>query len=54
MFGSKDLNENGARMAVHQGPFGEEASEQEDRQGIVEGWIHFGMRLAGLRVGDAT
>jgi uncharacterized protein YndB with AHSA1/START domain len=49
-----DMQELGARMAVHHGPFGVDEAEQVDRRGIVEGWIHFGMRLAGLRVGDAT
>ncbi len=49
-----DMEELGARMAIHHGPFGAEESDQIDRRGIIEGWIHFGMRLAGLRVGDAT
>ena len=49
-----DMQELGSRLAIHHGPFGTEESELQDRQGVVEGWIHFGMRLAGLRVGDAT
>lgn len=47
------LYENGSRLAIHHGPFGETPEEQGDRQGIIEGWIHFGMRLAGLREGRA-
>lgn len=42
------------RMAVHHRPFEDSEAGQAARQGIVEGWIHFGMRLAGLRKGDAT
>ncbi|MGV3616545.1 MAG: SRPBCC family protein [Fimbriimonas sp.] len=49
-----DMEELGSRMAVHHGPFGTDEAEQLDRRGIIEGWIHFGMKLAGLRVGDAT
>ena len=47
------LYEHGARMAVHHGPFGTTEEDQNARQGIVEGWIHFGMVLAGLREGAA-
>jgi uncharacterized protein YndB with AHSA1/START domain len=41
----------GSRLAIYHGPFGTDDNEQADRQGILEGWIHFGMRLAGLAVG---
>ncbi len=27
--------------------------EQDDRQGAVEGWLHFGMKLAGLKESSA-
>lgn len=49
-----DHQELGARMAIHHGPFPLDAVGQEDRRGTIEGWIHFGMKLAGLRPGDAT
>jgi uncharacterized protein YndB with AHSA1/START domain len=42
-----DTEDGGSDMTVEHWPFGED--EAADRQGIVEGWIHFGMRLAGLR-----
>ena len=34
------------RIGIFHGPF---EGDSSDRQGVVEGWIHFGMRLAGLR-----
>jgi uncharacterized protein YndB with AHSA1/START domain len=38
--------DGGTRLAIFHGPFqGDDAS----RRGIIEGWIHFGMRLAGLK-----
>lgn len=40
--------EGGTRMTIEHGPFG--PGDEGERQGITEGWIHFGMRLAGLRV----
>ena len=40
--------EGGTDMKVEHGPFGPD--DAEERQGILEGWIHFGMHLAGLRV----
>jgi uncharacterized protein YndB with AHSA1/START domain len=46
------LFEHGARLAIFHGPFDATQSDQEARQGIVEGWIHFGMILAGIRRGD--
>jgi uncharacterized protein YndB with AHSA1/START domain len=45
------LFESGGRLAVHHGPFELSETDQSARQGIVEGWIHFGMVLAGLRDG---
>jgi uncharacterized protein YndB with AHSA1/START domain len=39
--------QDGTRMGIFHGPFS--TDDAQDRQGIVEGWIHFGMRLAGLR-----
>jgi uncharacterized protein YndB with AHSA1/START domain len=41
--------EAGTRLAIYHGEFGEDELEVADRQGIIEGWIHFGMKLAGLR-----
>lgn len=48
-----DLDEESARLAIYHGPFDASERSQGDRQGIIEGWIHFGMLLAGLRVGEA-
>lgn len=45
---------NGTRMAIYHGQFGDDEMEAADRQGIIEGWIHFGMKLAGLRAGSET
>src|SRR5579862_2000976 len=39
----------GTRLGIYHGPFGEE--DQEARQGIIEGWIHFCMLLGGLTAG---
>jgi len=44
--------ESGTRMAIFHKEFGQDAVEVADRQGIIEGWIHFGMKLAGLRDGS--
>lgn len=41
--------EGGSVMTITQGMYGESPAHQQDRQGHVEGWIHFGMVLAGLR-----
>jgi uncharacterized protein YndB with AHSA1/START domain len=46
--------EGGSRMTITHGPWNESKDAQDDRQGVREGWIHFGMRLAGLRSGEAT
>jgi uncharacterized protein YecA (UPF0149 family) len=46
--------EGGTRLTVDHAPWDDSQEAQDERQGIVEGWIHFGMRLAGLRQGDAT
>ena len=45
---------DGTRMAIYHGQFGEDDLESADRQGIIEGWIHFGMKLAGLKAGPDT
>jgi len=45
--------DNGTRMAIYHGPYTDTESDQGARQGNLEGWIHFGSRLAGLRVGEA-
>lgn len=44
--------DGGTRLGIHHGPFAGE--DTAARQGVIEGWIHFGMRLAGLRIGDAV
>lgn len=45
------LFEHGSRIGIFHGPFDGSSEDQASRQGIVEGWIHFGMILAGLREG---
>jgi len=47
------LFETGCRIAIYHGPYETTESDQASRQGVVEGWIHFGMVLAGLRDGAA-
>jgi uncharacterized protein YndB with AHSA1/START domain len=42
--------QEGTRLGIYHGSFGPE--EAEARQGVAEGWIHFGMLLAGLRTGN--
>ena len=42
------------KMTVSHGPFDESEPAQIERNEIREGWIHFSMRLAGLRKGEAT
>jgi uncharacterized protein YndB with AHSA1/START domain len=53
-----DLNfeatEGGTRLTVEHGPWDASEEAQGERQGIIEGWIHFGMRLAGLKQGEST
>lgn len=44
----------GTQLTVDHGPWDETEEAQTERKGVIEGWIHFGMRLAGLRTGDAT
>jgi uncharacterized protein YndB with AHSA1/START domain len=43
--------DDGTRLSIFQGPFGDTPEDQEARQGVLEGWIHFGMLLAGQRDG---
>ncbi|HEY0868299.1 MAG TPA: SRPBCC domain-containing protein, partial [Fimbriimonas sp.] len=43
------LLEDGTRIGIYHGTFME--NEFDARQGVAEGWIHFGMLLAGLRSG---
>lgn len=43
--------EGGAVLTVTHGFYGDSDVEQKDRQGHLEGWMHFLMLLAGLRKG---
>ncbi len=47
-------SERGGHMVINMGTWPQDQEAQEQRQGIIEGWMHFGMRLAGLRRGDAS
>lgn len=42
----------GTQLILKQGPFDDSEMALNIRQRITEGWVHFGMRLAGLRDGD--
>lgn len=42
--------DGGTRIGIHHGPFG--PADHAERQGVIEGWIHYGMLLAGLRTGE--
>jgi uncharacterized protein YndB with AHSA1/START domain len=42
------IHEVGTRLAIFHGPFVLTDEDQASRQGVVEGWMHFCMRLAGL------
>ncbi|CAN5642279.1 hypothetical protein BH11ARM2_BH11ARM2_25430 [soil metagenome] len=44
--------DDGARMAVHHGPYCDAEEDHTARAGHLEGWIHFGMRLEGLKMVD--
>ncbi len=44
--------DHGTRMSIFHGPYSDSEKDQVSHQGILEGWIHFGSRLAGLRVGE--
>lgn len=46
--------DGGTRLNVQHGPWDSSEEAQTERQGVIEGWIHFGMRLAGLGTGEAT
>jgi uncharacterized protein YndB with AHSA1/START domain len=46
--------EKGSRMTITHGPWGLDEASQTEREGVKEGWIHFAMRLAMLRPGEAT
>jgi uncharacterized protein YndB with AHSA1/START domain len=48
------IHESGTRLAIYHGPFELTEQDQESRLGIVEGWIHFCMRLAGLSEGSSS
>jgi len=45
--------DNGTRLSIVHGRYTTSEGDQGARQGNLEGWIHFGMRLAGLRLGEA-
>lgn len=46
--------DGGTRMAVYHGPYCDAEDDRTARDGHREGWIHFGMRLAGLRTPDGA
>jgi uncharacterized protein YndB with AHSA1/START domain len=45
--------EGGSIMTIEHWPYDDGEESQNDRQGHLEGWIHFGMRLGGLRESTA-
>lgn len=47
------IEDGGTQLTIDHYPWVDTEAEQTDRQGVIEGWIHFGMRLAGLRSGEA-
>ena len=51
-----DAENGGTLLTIRQGPYLNGPSDQQARQGHVEGWIHFCMKLAGLKHGiqDST
>ena len=44
--------DGGTRLSIFHGPYTDSEGDQIARQGNLEGWIHFGMLLAGQRIGD--
>ncbi|HWD39270.1 MAG TPA: SRPBCC family protein [Fimbriimonas sp.] len=42
------MHDTGSRLGIFHGPFQANEADQEARQGVIEGWIHFGMHLGGL------
>lgn len=44
--------DGGTKLTIEQGPYTDEAGDQTMRAAHLEGWMHFCMRLAGLRSGD--
>ncbi len=46
--------DEGTRLTIDHGPWPNTEEAQTERSAVIEGWIHFGMRLAGLRTGAAT
>ena len=44
----------GTRLTIDHGAWDDSQEAQDERKGVIEGWIHFGMRLAGLHRGEAT
>lgn len=45
--------DGGTVLTIVHATYGDSETEQQERQGHLEGWIHFGMKLAGLRPGSA-
>ncbi len=43
--------EGGTRLSIFHGLFSESESDQAARAGCMEGWIHFGQKLASLKAG---
>jgi uncharacterized protein YndB with AHSA1/START domain len=46
-----DAPNGGTLLHIGQGTYTDSPQSQEDRQGHIEGWIHFCMLLAGLKEG---
>lgn len=49
-----EATEHGTKLTIEHGAWTQDNAAQEERQGVLEGWIHFGMRLAGLHRGEST
>ena len=45
------VHEQGTRIGIYHGPFQDTEEAREARQGVIEGWIHFCMRLGGVAPG---
>lgn len=48
------IHEIGTRIGIFHGPFQLTDEDQAARQGVIEGWIHFCMRLGGVAPGAVS